>query len=55
MVLVSMGSPKNPLHIIGAGTPATMRTTEVKSRTKRFKVRQSDQVDLMYETRSAKP
>ena len=46
-VWVSMGSPENPSQITVAGTIAARRAQDVQSRTRRFKVRQSDQVNLM--------
>ena len=46
-VWVSMGSPKNPSQITATGTTAARRAQYVQSRTRRFKVRQSDRVDLM--------
>ena len=46
-VWVNMGSPENPSQITAAGTTAARRTQDVQSQTRRFKVRQSDRVDLM--------
>ena len=46
-VWVSMGSPENPSQITVAKTTTARRAQDVQSRTRRFKVRQSDRVDLM--------
>ena len=46
---MSMGCPENPSQITAAGTTAARRAQDIKSRTRRFKVRQSDRVDLMCE------
>ena len=53
-VSVSMGCLENPSQIIAAGTTAARRAQDVQSRTRRFKVRKSDQVDLMCEMWSPK-
>ena len=49
-VSMSMGSLENPSQITATGTTAVRRATNVQNRTRRFKVRQSDRVDLMCET-----
>ena len=55
MVWVSMGSPDNPSQITAVGTIAARRAQDVQSRTRRFKVRQSDRVNLMCEMWSPEP
>ena len=52
---MSMGSPENPSQITSAGTTATRRAQDVQSRTRRFKVGQSDRVDLMCEMEWPEP
>ena len=54
-VWVSMGSLENPSQITAVGTTAARRATDVQSQTRRFKVRKSDRVNLMFETRSPEP
>ena len=54
-VWVSMGSPENPSQITLAGTTAARRAQDVQSRTRRFKVGQSDRVDLMCEMEWPEP
>ena len=49
MVWVSMKSSENPSQITSMGTTAGRRAQDVQSRTRRFKVRQSDRLDLMCE------
>ena len=46
-VWVSMGCLKNPSQITAAGTTVAKRAQDVQSRTRQFKVRQSDRLDLM--------
>ena len=50
-----MESPENPSQITAAGTTAARRAQDVQSRTRRFKIRQSDRVDLMCEMWSPEP
>ena len=54
-VWVSMGCPENPSQITAAGTTAARRAQDVQSRTRRFKVRKSDRVDLMCEMHLPEP
>ena len=48
-VWVSMGCPENPSQITTAGITTARRVQDVQSQTRRFKVRQSDRVNLMCE------
>ena len=56
---MSMGCPENPSQIIAAGTTAgttaARRAQDVQSRTRRFNVRKSNQVDLMCEMHLPEP
>ena len=54
-IWMTMGSLENPSQITTTGTTLAKRAQDVQSRTRRFKVRQSDRVDLMCETWSAEP
>ena len=49
MVWVSMGCPENPSQITTAGTTVARRAQDIQSQTRRFKVRQSDRLDLICE------
>ena len=48
-VWVSMGCPENPSQITAAETTAARRAQDVQSRTRQFKVRQSNRLDLICE------
>ena len=43
----SMGCPENPSQITAVGTTIQPRASDIQSRTKKFKVRQSDRLDLI--------